>query len=71
MEKILLKGKFDLKNAYDHFGIKYKEEIIDSIDKYPCVLVGNYCEDWEFGDIYSFTTIYLYDFERDNNEVFY
>jgi len=66
MEKILLNSKEDLKLAISFFGNKYKSEITEEIanSKYPCILIGKYAEDIEFGSGYSFTTITKDDFNK-------
>jgi hypothetical protein len=63
MEKVLLKDLSCLKKAIEHFGNEYREEIINSITTYPCVLIGYYCEDIDFGNMYSFTTVTENDFK--------
>ena len=64
MEKILLNTKEDKKSAIDFFGSKYKSDINQLVKKYPCVLLGKYAEDIEFGSFYTFAVITKDDFNR-------
>jgi len=73
MKKILLNSKDDLKSAIRFFGDKYKHDIecILSSQTYPCILIGHYSDDIEFGDGYSFTTIIKDDFNKKSGQVYY
>ena len=51
MEKILLKNAEDVKDAINLFGIEWEKEIKEEIKKFPCILVGLYANDVEFGEI--------------------
>ncbi len=63
MEKMLLKEKQDLQKAIEFFGKEHKTDLVKSVNHYPCILIGNYAEDVEFGENYSFTTVVLEEFE--------
>jgi len=64
MEKVLLKDELDLQKAIDFFGKEHKAEITKLIDNYPCILIGNYADDIEFGENYTFTIVVMEDFNR-------
>jgi len=64
MEKMLLKNNNDLKNAIIFFGIEWEKEITDEIKIFPCILVGFYANDIEFGEIYRFTAVEISDFSQ-------
>lgn len=71
MEKILIKNDVDRAKATLFFGKKYEKTILESINNYPVILIGDYSEDIEFGSGYNFTTIYLDDFNKKSGEKFY
>ena len=64
MEKILLNSKEDLKSAISFFGSAWTKDINDKVKEFPCVLIGKYSEDVEFGDGYDFTAITKGDFDK-------
>jgi len=70
MEKILVNDTIDLKVAIEFYGAKYEQEIKDVVNDYPCIIIGNYSEDIEFGNGYDFTAIVISDFKNKNAEVF-
>ena len=70
MEKILLTNKADLEKAISTFGQSYRKEIAQLITHYPCILVGYYSEDVDFGSGYTFTTIYHDDFNGKGGSLF-
>jgi len=71
MEKILIKTNDDVKAAISFFGRKYADEIKNEVSKKPCVLIGSYSEDIEFGSGYDFDSVAINDFEtQKNGEVF-
>lgn len=71
MEKILLKQKDDVQKAIDYFGKKYGANIQACIRSFPCILIGSYADDIEFGSNYTFTTVVLDDFEQESGKVSY
>jgi hypothetical protein len=72
MERILLRNDTDLRLAIEFFGTKYKTDIKFAVDKYPCLLIGNYSEDVEFGNGYEFASVYPDEFEQElSGKVYY
>lgn len=65
MEKMLLNSINDYKKSVKFFGQKYRNDISHAIKLYPCILIGHYSEDVEFGSGYSFTTVNKGEFEND------
>lgn len=72
MERILLRNDTDLRLAIEFFGDKYKTHIKFAVDKHPCLLIGNYSEDVEFGNGYEFASVYPNEFEEElSGKVYY
>lgn len=69
MEKILLNSKSELSKALDFFGNEYEGRINRLIRSFPCVLIGDYSEDIEEGDVYNFSTVILDDFKQKSGEI--
>lgn len=70
MEKILLKEKGDLKLAIQAFGHINKRGIEEVVNEYPCILIGHFSEDIEFGNGYSFTTVKPRDFDCKAGDIY-
>jgi hypothetical protein len=71
MEKILLKDKSDIAAAVDFFGTDNRVAIKAAIKSYPCVLIGHYSDDIEFGDGYEFTTVSLDEFKGESGKKYF
>jgi hypothetical protein len=63
MEKFLIKSPLNIEDAIIFFGEKNRTEISELFpDEYPCMLIGHYSEDIEFGAGYDFTFVAASDF---------
>ena len=62
MDKFLLKNNNDLSKAITYFGLEWEKDIKEQISEYPCMLIGFYAEDIEFGNIYRFSSVIKSDF---------
>ena len=69
MEKILLNSKSELSKALDFFGNEYEGRINRVIRSFPCVIIGDYSEDIEEGDVYNFATVIPDDFKQKSEEI--
>lgn len=71
MEKILIQNQEHLNIAIEFFGKKYAAEIEKITKTKPCILIGKYSEDIDFGNEYDFSTIVLEDFNKQPGQTFY
>lgn len=62
MEKIKIESKSDINKAVGYFGEQWEIVIKELIEEYPCILIGCYADDIEFGEGYSFTVVNKSDF---------
>ena len=69
MEKILLNKKGDVTKAVTFFGKKYKDDIKKVIREFPCMLIGMFSDDVEFGAYYNFSTVIKSDFRNEPGTV--
>lgn len=71
MEKMLINNTKDLKKAIDFFGSEWEGEIKAKCSITPCVLIGHYSEDVEYGFGYDFASVSKYDFEGESGVKYY
>ena len=62
MDKLKLSSKAEIEKAITHFGNEWESEIKQEATHFPCILVSSWCDDLEFGETMSFTTVSLKDF---------
>lgn len=71
MEKMLIKNHEDEEKAIKFFGRKYSTAIRAKTKILPCVLIGHYSEDIEFGAGYSFTSVTEIEFKNNKCESYF
>lgn len=69
MEAILLEKEEQLKEAINFFGEKNSEEIKEKVLEYPCILIGNFSDDVEFGENYTFCIVTEGSFKKESGIV--
>lgn len=62
MDKLKLSSITEIEKAITHFGKEWESEIKQQVKYFPCILVSSWCDDVEFGETMSFTTVSLKDF---------
>lgn len=68
--RIVLNSDKDVEEALLCFEVEAHEEIRSIVKEYPCILIGSYAHDIDFGEIHLLSVVQKEDFDREPGKEF-